>query len=622
MCLAKALDKKKNHIANFLLENLAPLSTQDIIKYNLIRFAFYNERFDLVDSFIEKVGLTEDVELQIGSFCTAYLFKNKYETVNFIAKKYNINFAESMESFFYASLSDNFRDKNLDKIIEFKNYFPEFFENFKNANLFKKEVPKFIDNILLIAIEKVIQESKNVEDINKSPIIKDLIDVGGSINSVILLALEQNKIELIATLTKEDHSYQLYVTLLKESGLLPAEEKLLTKKWFSISQKEKKEEMAKGMIFYINKNPKPDDRLIIQMINDITSNTLDVLNTREEKTGDTLLLSAIKKNLVSVVDHLLPKVSLKIHNDKKESALYLASQHEDNILLKRVIDHAKQTSELNWLYKLFVKGVRTDEEKLINKLISIMKPDRDFQLFMRRIFNKGDQQLNYKLLKYATNSSSSEMLDILFDSADMKQINYKFMGKTPLHIAIEDGDDRLLVYCIEKKADITIIDGKGDTPIDLIIQKKDPIILSTLINNSDQNINFNEYIIPAAQKGLWELVALMLLQTKTTDSKLESKDRSFLINNNVQIADALKKIIDQELSVSTTEKLSKNFENLIIRRQSLLGDVLNQPRYGSASFFYSKHKIDGNPVTKKVYDLHDKIMLVSKKPIKKLPKMD
>jgi ankyrin repeat protein len=69
-----------------------------------------------------------------------------------------------------------------------------------------------------------------------------------------------------------------------------------------------------------------------------------------------------------------------------------------------------------------------------------------------------------KLLFFATEKDSFiAVLSLLFKKVDINTQDNQ--GKTPLHIAIENGYDRLVNSLLNEEVDINIQDNRGKTPL-------------------------------------------------------------------------------------------------------------------------------------------------------------
>ena len=59
--------------------------------------------------------------------------------------------------------------------------------------------------------------------------------------------------------------------------------------------------------------------------------------------------------------------------------------------------------------------------------------------------------------------------------------------QTPLHVAVEKGDDELITFLLEKKADSNVTDLHGNTPLDLAAKNRHETAFDLLLTHSSSS---------------------------------------------------------------------------------------------------------------------------------------
>ncbi len=253
-------------------------------------------------------------------------------------------------------------------------------------------------------------------------------------------------------------------------------------------------------------------RMIIPIRNYILQDNFPAVKTLFEKgeifleerdwQGDTLLLTAVRSGSTSIVEFLLKQgASLEAKNSQGDTAFTIAGQQRDKNLL-------------NFLEK--------------NK--SIFGRDVNGETALHRAVRNGDLNAVTQLLKEGA-----------FINAQNNQ------GETPLHIlAATHGHIKMAKLLIEKGIDLALVDNKGDTALNKIVNPTAKKELTELLLRNRNQLSIRRL------KNLIEVCRLHYVgdfESRVADEKLLNQAIQHLIgsipdasnlNNKIMIADVMR----------------------------------------------------------------------------------
>jgi len=239
-----------------------------------------------------------------------------------------------------------------------------------------------------------------------------------------------------------------------------------------------------------------------------------------------VLMIAVSKNRLSIVEHLLFAINDKLPEifnqvtKKKHRSLFLLAVHTGSIpLCSALLNHR------------YVRWDTMDKNRL--NIFHISTRDNHYELmeFLCNHIRKSVQIFSIKSLSYL--SPDSELIQsspILRSYIDAQNED----GKTPLHLAAEQGHRLCIEVLLKYSADILLPNFLGQLPLHTAIQNGHSQCVEILLEFLKRNMaDFQSVLsrrqsplISACQNGFIDIVRILLSQGIGIDDKSDEKDEN------------------------------------------------------------------------------------------------
>ncbi len=233
---------------------------------------------------------------------------------------------------------------------------------------------------------------------------------------------------------------------------------------------------------------------------------------RQNEDGRFLILSAIAEGNKSTISFLASLGHCELQDENGMTVLHQAAKEGDRHIISYVIDHAqfldKQSSQ-GWtaLHYAVSEGYREIVKLLLEKNdVDINAKTCDSKSSLAIALEKGHVGIAKVLISHGANMEIIDELDDLethplFSPQNNYMMEYMLNhganpnmwtcdGRTPLHIAAQNGRDRMLDILVENGADIDQQDKDGCSPLMLAIKEGHrPFTIGILALGADANIS-------------------------------------------------------------------------------------------------------------------------------------